>query len=58
MDWLSVFQACVLLVCAGSVLLMATVMWRWAASFETRLKRIDSLIGRLDSGTQTKRDSE
>jgi hypothetical protein len=58
MDWNALFQGCVLLVSAGSVLLMALTLLRWVASFETRLKRMDDLIGELERGAYRKSTSE
>ena len=53
----TLLQVFAVLVCSGSVLLMAIVLLRWAASFEARLKRIDRLLDRCEGDTCRKRVS-
>ena len=55
---LEVLQSVIVFASAGSVLVIGIVTLRWTASFEARLRRIDSFLDRVECGTNTKRDSE
>lgn len=48
MEWTATFQAVVVLVCAGAVMVMSFVILRWAESIVKKLTRIDSLLAALE----------